>query len=318
VRRPLRLAWALAALLAWPAAATAETHLLVITGVAGSADYAARFQKWAGALIDAATAQGGLPAADVVYLADKPVEGRTTGRSTRETVEKTFADFAARLAPDDELFVVLIGHGSFDSRGASFNLPGPDLTAEDYARLLDGLGTRRVAFVNTASSSGGFLEPLAGPDRTIVTATRTGGERNDTRFPAYFVEAFAGATADTNRDGRISVGEAFEYARTKVVDAYQKEGLILTEHAALADGHDGALAAMTFLLPDREAAAEARAADPELRALIEQRQALEAQVNELKLRKPQMDPAEYERRLEQLLTDLALKTRAIAERQGQK
>ncbi len=93
-----------------------------------------------------------------------------------------------------------------------------------------------MVFVNTASSSGEFLKGLAGPGRTIVTATRTGGERNETRFPAFFVEAFTGDGADRDRNGRISVQEAFDYARTKVQQAFEREGYILSEHATLDDG----------------------------------------------------------------------------------
>ncbi|MFL5335147.1 MAG: C13 family peptidase [Geminicoccaceae bacterium] len=103
---------------------------------------------------------------------------------------KAITDIAARCRPNDEVFILLIGHGSFDGKQAAFNLPGPDLTAGDFAELLSKLASQRVVFVNTASSSGPFVDALKGPGRTIVTATKTGGERNEPRFPAFFVEAF--------------------------------------------------------------------------------------------------------------------------------
>ena len=59
--------------------------------------------------------------------------------------------------------MLLIGHGSFDGRIGAFNLPGPDLAVADYAKLLDGLAAQRIVFVNTASSSGAFVQVLAGP-----------------------------------------------------------------------------------------------------------------------------------------------------------
>ena len=86
--------------------------------------------------------------------------------------------------------------------------------------------------MNTASSSGAFLQPLAGPARTIVTATKTGGERNETRFAEFFVQALDAEEADRDRNGRVSVLEAFDFAAAKVKAAYEKEGHILTEHAA--------------------------------------------------------------------------------------
>ena len=108
-----------------------------------------------------------------------------------------------------------------------FNLPGPDLAVADYAKLLDGLAAQRVVFVNTASSSGAFVQPLAGPGRIIVTATKTGGERNETRFPAYFVEAYRDEAADRDRNGRVSALEAFDYARKA-----DEEGRLLQAAAA--------------------------------------------------------------------------------------
>lgn len=296
-------------------AAAQQIHLVVVTGVEADADDGALFHKLASQLIQAVQKES-LPAANVVYLADKPQREpvTTAGRSTRENVEKTLTDLAGRVQAGDELAVVLIGHGSFDGQRATFNLPGPDLTAADYARLLDRFHDQRIVFVNTASSSGAFVEPLHGPGRTIVAATRTGGERNDTRFPEYFVEAFLNDAADRNRDGRVSIAEAFDYAKTKVAQAYQQHGLILTEHATLDDGSEGA-AATLFLTPDRaEASADAAITDPQTKALVAERQALEGQIAALKLRKASMDPAEYDKQLEQLLTALALKTRQIQER----
>ncbi|PYR59005.1 MAG: hypothetical protein DMF91_15880 [Acidobacteria bacterium] len=298
-----------------------ETHLIVITGIEASPEDGAQFHKWAATLIDAAKRKDGVAEANILYLADKPDvdRARIRARSTREEVDKAFTDVAARARPTDQIFVVLLGHGSFDGHDAAFNLPGPDLKAADYAKLLQKFGTQRIVFVNTSSSSGGFLAPLAGPNRTIVAATKTGGERLDTLFPEYFVEALTNEAADKNRDGRISVLEAFDYARTKVAQVYQQKGNVVTEHAALDDGSDGKLADAMFLeSPRARAVVFASVADPALRALLEQRQALEDQINALKGRKASMDAAAYEQELEKLVTDLALKTRAIQQLEKKK
>lgn len=298
-----------------------DTHVIVITGVGGDEEHTAQFHKWASAMIDVAAKRGGVADQNIVYLSEKPEldPARIKGRSTRENVQKAFGDLSMRAQPNDEVFVMLIGHGSFDGKVAAFNLPGPDLTADDFARLLAKIPAQRIVFVNTASSSGGFLAALAGPGRTIVTATKTGGERNETRFPAYFVEAFDNNVADADRNGRVSIAEAFEYARTKVTAAYQKEGIILTEHAALDDGRDGKFAATLFLESEKaRAAATASVADPALRALLEEQRKLEDEVAALRLRKDSMDPKEYDQQLEKLLTDLAVKARAIREREGKK
>jgi hypothetical protein len=306
----------LASLLVFGAASAAraqDVHLLVVTGVGGDEEHVAQFQKWAGAAVDSARKHGVLDA-NIVWLGEAPdTDPRIKGRSSKDGVTKAFTDLAARAKTEDEIFVLLIGHGSFDGKTGAFNLPGPDLTAADYATLLQRFTTQKIVFVNTASSSGAFLQPLAGPARTIVTATKTGGERNETRFAEFFIQALDAEEADRDRNGRVSVQEAFDFAAAKVKAAYEKEGHILTEHAAIDDGSQGKLAGTVYLAPERSRTAAAQGADPALRTLLEQRDALERQVNDLRLRKDSVDPAAYDQQLEKLLTDLALKTRQIRE-----
>lgn len=301
-----------------------DSHLLVITGVGGDEDHTKAFHKWASAMIDAAKKKDGLADGNIIYLSEKPDvddahDASHRARSTRDNVEKAFTDIAARARPNDAVFIVLIGHGSFDGHQAAFNLPGPDLTAADFARLLGKLATQRVAFVNTASSSGAFLPTVAGPGRVVVTATKTGGERNETRFPGFFVEAFTDDTADRDRNGRVSIAEAFDYAKAKVVKAFEQQGLLLTEHAALDEGGAAgtALAASLFLAPP-QGSLKVDTSDPVVRALVEQRDAIEKQIAALKLMKPSMDDARYGAQMEKLLTDLALKTKEIRDRQSKK
>jgi hypothetical protein len=317
-RAPGAGCWVLgAALVLTPAAAFAQqTHLVVVTGVEGDPEYTTAFHKWASALVDAAKADDAQ--ADVVYLADKPDTDakRITGRSTKEGIQKALADLAGRVQPNDQVFIVLFGHGSYDGNEAAFNLPGPDLTAEDWAQELKRFGEQRVALVDTTASSGAFLEPLAGQGRAIVTATRTGGERNETIFPEYFAQAFTAEGADKDRDGRVSLSEAFDYAKGRVEEDYGRKGTLQTEHATLQDGADGQLATAMFLIGDhaRTAAIEA-VTDPELRKLLEQQKALEDKVAGLRLLKSSMPEDQYDRQLEDLLTQLALTTREVQQRQ---
>lgn len=294
--------------------AAQDIHLIVIVGAGGDEEHSAKFHKWASAVVDAAKKRG---VSDAVYLGEKQDPG-VNARATKENVTKAFQDASKRAKPEDEIFVLLIGHGSFDGKIGAFNILGPDLTAGDYATLLDLFKTQKISFVNTASSSGAFLQALAGPNRAIVTATKTGGERNETRFPEFFVEALNGDAADNDRNGRVSLQEAFTYALAKVKDVYEKEGHIITEHATLDDGNEGKFAATQFLAPRGSRAAANASADPAMRALLEQRDGLEEQIAQLRLKKDSMDAARYEEQLEKLLTDLALKTRAIRELEAKK
>jgi hypothetical protein len=311
---------AVAASLVGRAALAQDSHLLVITGVSGGDTYAKHYHDWAAQLIDAAKKKDGVPDANIVYLAERTdIDPRVRARSTRENVEKAIADLAAAAHPGDEVVIVLIGHGSFDGGTAEFNLPGPDLNASDWAALLAKLSAQRVAFVDTTASSGPFLEALKAPGRIVVTGTRTGGERNETRFPEFFTAAFGDPAADSDRNGHVSILEAFNYAQNKVVKAYEQDGLLLTEHATLEDGSEGRQAAALFLTAHpADGGLAIDRSDPELRALADQREAIQMQIDALKLQKDAIEPARYEQEMERLLTELAVKTKAIRDRQAEK
>jgi hypothetical protein len=280
------------------------SHVLVIVGLGGDHENAERFHRWASAIVDAAKDRYGLPPASVVYLGEDPARdaARISGRSTREAVDAAVSRLAAQARPGDRVFVVLIGHGASSTGQARFNLPGPDLAAADFARLLGRFAAQQVVFVNTASASGGFVAALAGKGRTVITATRTDGERNQTRFGEYFAEALSGEDADMDKDGRISMLEAFTWAHRRVVESGQP-------------GADGAMARTLFLSASAQEPALAEGADPELRALVEARRALEDRIGTLKASKDKTDPAEYARELERLLIDLARTSAAIKEKQ---
>jgi len=288
-----------------------QTHLLVITGVPGDEEHAKQFAKWADAFIDAAKKKDSVPDANITYLSE--------ARAARANVEKAVADIAAKAKPNDGVVILLIGHGSFNGTTAAFNLPGPDLSAEEWAKLVGRLSAQRVAFVNTASSSGAFLQPMTAPGRVVVTATKTGGERNETQFPEFFVAAFNDPTADRDRNGHVSIAEAFEYAKTKVTQAFQQKGLLLTEHATMDDSGEGHLASTMFLGIGRaEGALAVDTTDPAMKQLVDEKDAIDRQIAALKLRKNGMDDAQYDAQMEKLLTDLALKTKAIRDLQAKK
>jgi hypothetical protein len=184
-----------------------------------------------------------------------------------------------------------------------------------------------VAVIVAASSSGDFVPALSAPGRVIITATKSGFERNESIFGGHFVAALAGDGADADKDGRVSLLEAFTYATREVRRVYEQENRLLTEHALLDDdgdrsgsaepgarGGDGGLARSFFLTGAASAAAASN--DPRAAALRKEKEELEAKVEALKGRKEAMDAKAYEAELERLLVDLAAATRALRALEG--
>lgn len=283
--------------------ALARAFLLVVVGLTGDPEHATLFDKWGTTLVTSATSLG-VPADRIQHLKADP---------TRADVEQAIARIGKAAGADDVVFVVLIGHGTFDGRVPKFNLKGPDLAPADLEAMLKGVASKRLVLVNTTSASGPFKDAMAGPNRTIVTATRNGSEQFATLFGGYFVDAFASEAADLDKNRRVTVQEAYEFAQREVTKAYERTGLLATEHSVLDD--TGKLAPVFAL---GTAGGEAQSSDPKVRALQVERRELEQQVESLKVLKGSLDPAKYETELERLVTALALKTRELRQAEAAK
>ncbi len=309
--------------------AAQETRALVIVGLGGTDAYRQQFIGWAKELRTTLTDKDGVPADHITVLAERVdlAPDVVQDRSTKENVVRVIGEIAARAAPGDQILVVLIGHGTAQGGEDRFNLPGPDLSAEELATALVAFPTQTVAVVHTGSAGGGFIAPLSGPNRIVVSATRTTRERNATEFPGYFVEALAGSGADMDKDGRVSLLEAFLYARAEVARHYEEEKELLVEHAVLDDngdgqasqdasatGADGRLAA-SFRLGRVGTTAEALN-DPALARLYEERREIMTRVDGLRASRDTMTQEKYDEALEALLVELALKNREIKSREG--
>jgi hypothetical protein len=304
-----------------------KAFLLVVVGLAGDPEHGKTFQSWGAKLADASERLG-VPAERFVYLAEKTEtpDKRITGPATRAEITKALDGFARQAQPDDMVYVVLIGHGTFTDGQAKFNLSGPDMVPADFDALLKKLPARQIVFVNTASASAPYIEGLSAKGRTIVTATRTGGQHFATFFGGYFVDALTSEAADADKNKRVSVLEAFLFAKAEVKREFERRGFMQTEQSLLDDdgdkegaqepsitGKDGKVAAVLSLgIPG----GDNLPADPKLRALYLERRDLERRVEQHRLLKESMDPARYASELEKLVTAIALKTREIRQAEG--
>jgi hypothetical protein len=286
--------------------------VLVVVGAPGEDEYAKNFSSWAGLWEKAA-----LQAAAKLL---------TVGLQTNElSTDRALLQNALDKEPKEgtaELWLVLIGHGTFDGKEAKFNLRGPDFSATDLRQWLQPF-RRPLAVIDTSSASGPFVNKLSAAGRVVITATKSGQEQNYARFGGYLAEAMADPKADLDKDGQTSLLEAFLIAARRTSEFYQLEGRLATEHALLDDNGDGlgtpadwfrgiravkkaqdgaaldGLRAHQFHLIHSEA--EQKMPSP-LRA---RRDELELAIAKLREVKSNLDEEEYYRRLENLLLEMA-------------
>jgi hypothetical protein len=304
------------ALLLTPALAFADSSALILRGVAGDPEHEQKFEKWTAATSKALVDKFGFSADRVIVL---------TGQKTAQAeVQKAFGTLKQQLKPGDTFFLFFIGHGSGEDGVYKFNISGPDYTADDYNKLLATLSVGRIVIVAATPASGASLDKFAGKNRVVVSATRSGQEGNDIVFYDYFLEALQSPAADEDKDQKISVWEAFKYAVAGTERFYKEEGRLATEHPVISD--NGAektdakakepplLARSTSFVVDRPIVSS----DPKVQALLNQRKEIEQKIEALRINKNSLPPADYDKQLDELLVQLALKNQEIRQQETPK
>jgi hypothetical protein len=297
---------AVLALLAGALSLSATTHYVTVAGLGGEPEYEQRFSGWAKDIEKTLRA-----------TPDAKVTTFHSATATKTNLETTLRQIAKEATAEDALVLMIIGHGTFDGMDYKMNLPGPDMTAVELATLLDRIPARQLV-VNMTSSSGGSLAALQRENRALITATKSGSERNATVFARYWVEALRDRTADTDKNEVVSALEAFRYAEQKTANFYESNNRLATEHAVIEDTGKGeptrtpsaqngqGLLASRFPLMHLGEAQGAQAGNPEL---LKRKQELEEEIDQLKYRKAAMPLAQYRAQLTILLKELA-KTQA--------
>lgn len=286
-------------------------NVIVVVGAPGMPEYLEQFVEWT-SLWERACARGNVRFSAIGLNGSDNMSDHLRLREL----------LAVESQGDGPLWLVLIGHGTFDGRTARFNLRGPDLTTDDLVEWLAPM-QRPVALINTASASAPFLTALSAPGRVIVTATKSGFEQNYTRFGRYLAEAIAEPQADLDKDGQVSLLEAFLTASHRTQAFYVGQGWLATEHALLDDNGDRLGTPADWfrgIRPVRKAADDASldgyrahqlhllrneseaAMPPALRA---ERDRLELEVMRLRDAKGDFPEAQYYSKLEALLRQIA-------------
>ena len=202
-------------------------EVVVIAGLAGQEEYSSVFKEsienWKSAC----------KSAEVPCRVIGSVSSPDSGDEVKKEVQKRLSE---KL--DEELWVVMIGHGTFNGREAKFNIAGDDFTAKEFGKWCEAR-TGELVVVNTSSSSSPYLQACSGENRTVITATKSANEIYYTRFGSYFSKAITGQKeSDLDNDDQVSLLEAYIYAANQVADFFAREGRLATEHSLLDDNGD--------------------------------------------------------------------------------
>jgi hypothetical protein len=282
------------------------TYYVTVAGLGGAPDYDSQFVKWSADLQHELEKNG--PDAHVTTLA--------SSAATREALEHLLTRLAGEIKPDDDFAIFLIGHGTFDGTEYKFNLPGPDISAAELATLMNRIPANRQLVVNMTSCSGASVPALARKGRIVITATKSGTEKNATVFPRYWIDALHDPAADTDKNGTLTTLELYRYAEQKTAAYFETEKLLATEHPLLTDtgkadavrdpkpeNGQGLVAARFAVI---EPAGEmVKNVAPEKRKLVSKKEELEARIDRLKYQKAAMTPDDYKQQLTALLLELA-------------
>jgi hypothetical protein len=285
-------------------AANAKQYALVVSGLGGEPEYEQRFQAQAKAL--GAATQHASEQAQVTVL--------TGEQATRVAMRATLSEWTATAKSEDQVVITLIGHGSYDGEDYRYNVPGPDVTANDLREWLQPMQARQLIVLAT-SASGAALARLqsAGTQserRIVITATKSGGERNAVRFAEYWVQAVSATEADRDKNEWITAQEAYDFAVRKVADGFKSNAALATEHARI----EGKRADTVPL--GRLGALKEMPSDPALVALFAERVRIENEFEAVKTRKPDLQADAYYGELEKSLVALAKTQRQIDARQA--
>jgi hypothetical protein len=282
------------------------THYVTIAGLGGEPDYEQRFTGWAKEF-DRLLKEGGH---------EVKVHTLSGPDATRARLKQVLDEVARQSGPADAFVLMMIGHGTFDGFEYKMNLPGPDITDTELAALLDRIPASRQLVANMTSASGGSIAGLQKEKRAVITATKSGTERNAVVFARYWLAALQDAAADTDKNEVITALEAFRYADRKTTEFYTTQKRLATEHPMLEDtgsgegvrdpspanGH-GLLAAQFALL--RIGSTQLASQNPEKKDLLQKKEELEQAIDKLKYEKAAIPSDEYRKRLTELLVELA-------------
>ncbi len=225
--------------------ALAADHVLIIGGAAGEKSFYDAFWNATSGFHQLLTDEYGYTPDQITFLFEdmdaSGAEGLIDTESRREQVLSAFDQLAETLQPSDRFLLFMIGHASRTNKGElKYNLLGRDISEAEYITRINNIPAERQILIFGFPYSGKLVPQLSRPGRIILTSSsRNEGYSLQAGFGDAFVDAFSNATNDTDRNGDISLLEAFLSLQARTKDFYEQNGNVQTEHPHLDDNGDG-------------------------------------------------------------------------------
>ncbi|MDX9975829.1 MAG: C13 family peptidase [FCB group bacterium] len=157
---------------------------LLVGGAPGTAMNARHYANWLGRFQAQLKASVSSPEDLMILTPQQEVAGRT-GEATGPVILDAISNLVARVTPQDQFVLVLIGHGQTDG---SLAIPGPDLAPAVIAEALKPMAAKRQIVLGFSACSGAMIPELVKPGRIII-ASHAAGQTSDTEFAEFFLMA---------------------------------------------------------------------------------------------------------------------------------
>ncbi len=303
--------------------ANSTKYAVILAGPTVGDENQSKFRQWAFSLHDILARDYGYSSDTISLLYDRGTVAGSGGERIDAAcdlagIQQELARLQSLVKTGDQITIYLIGHGSGSEEESKFNIVGPDITGVQFAAMLDTFDQQDMVIVNTTSASYGFSASLSSEGRVVVSSTRSSSEKFDPVFSNYFIEALDNRNGDRDKNNRVSILEAFNYAKSNVEEFYEEQGRLASEHAGLDDNGDalfslnpttaeidGRLAEIAYI---DNLADDTTGLSAEALSLKSRMQEIERSVFILRGRKAEFLEADYWQQMEELLVGLARAT----------
>jgi len=169
----------------------------------------------------------------------KDNDERIDSISTKAGLFEAFKSLAGQIKVEDTLFCFFVGRGGEFGGHSLYAATDGLISDEELGVMRRDIPSKIQTYIFTQPNSGGFCKTLAATGAIVITSAEI-DEPNLGKFAESVRDALGGkGGADVDANGRVSIGEAYNFALEQVATWYQTQGKDLPQHCQIDDNGDG-------------------------------------------------------------------------------